>query len=276
MELDSLTAAEPQSIGQVLARSTILPSKSAQDSDPVADRWKIEEQKREQAGKERRRNNVWKALVDARGPRYAKATLANYVADTTEQQAARAAVAEYVKDIKSRLEAGQNVLFIGPAGTGKDHLMMPLCRAAIGEFKTLIWANGTSIWLAFRDAIANDNKKTHGRVRLYDDFEQFDDGLHGSESQIIDRLSDVDVLAISDPLPPGASLTDYQSSIMLQIIDWRYNHLRPTFMTINVANRKEAEQRMGGPTVDRLCHDALTIVCDWPSYRQRKDQSNAS
>jgi DNA replication protein DnaC len=61
---------------------------------------------------------------------------------------------------------------------------------------------------------------------------------------------------------------------LLEIIDRRYSHLLPTWMTINVANRKEAETRMGAPTVDRLAHDALTVVCDWPSFRAKKPDAN--
>src|SRR6185436_10340720 len=97
------------------------------------------------------------------------------------------------------------------AGTGKDYLMFSLCHPAIGEFKTLIWANGTTLWLALRDAMGNEKRAPRS--------------IGGSESQIIDKLATVDVLAISDPLPPGSSLTDYQTTSLLQVIDRRYSHL---------------------------------------------------
>ena len=51
-------------------------------------------------------------------------------------------------------------------------------------------------------------------------------------------------------------------------IDRRYRDLKATVMTLNVATRKEAEDRLSPNIVDRLAHGAMAIHCNWPSYRR--------
>jgi len=230
--------------------------------------WEEAAQKREQEQRERMRNIVWSELREARGKRYAKASFPNYIASTPKQKAAKAAVEEYSATVRERVEAGQSVLFIGPAGTGKDHLMFALAHSAIGAFKQLLWVSGTDLWLAFREAI--DAKERPCRMPRYGEAD-FSASLPHNEGDIIRKLREVDVLCISDPVAPGASLTDWQADKLLAITDYRYSNLLPTWVTLNAASRAEAETRIGAPTVDRWAHGALVVVCDWPSYRQKQE-----
>lgn len=56
---------------------------------------------------------------------------------------------------------------------------------------------------------------------------------------------------------------------MLVVIDSRYRHNRPCWITVNVATRAELEARMGVLLVDRLMENAHCLFYSWPSYRER-------
>jgi hypothetical protein len=59
--------------------------------------------------------------------------------------------------------------------------------------------------------------------------------------------------------------------MLFRILDGRYNHLRPTWVSVNVSNRNELDERMGVTLAERLVDGALTIFCNWPSYRKKTD-----
>lgn len=214
----------------------------------------IQRQQEEQAKQERewQRQETWGRLVRDRGERYAKCRLANYRAATDAQRAALEFLNDYATNIVERISGGVNVLLLGPAGTGKDHLQMGLCWWAVKEFRSVQWVNGTSLWVRFRQTFGDD---------AVDD-----------EQDVIDELTAPDVLAISDPLPPRGPLTDYQASMLFEVIDSRYSRMKPTWVTLNVASREEAEQRIGAQVVDRLGHGALVVKCNWKSYRREQPQ----
>jgi len=275
--------AEPAPIAQALERVLTRAENKERVSEPLGPpqylaghpRYEQEHDEREANRKQRQRESVWKSLVESRGPRYAKCRLENYVATTPEQQAALTACKEYGADAKTRIAAGENVLFLGPCGTGKDHLMMGLAYHAVKDFHTCLWIAGASLWLTYRDAIGIGHVNRH-RFRLREfEYDEFDAHLGASEAQITDKLADVDLLCISDPMPPGGMLTDYQADRLYEIIDRRYSHLRPTFATLNVSSRQEAEKLLGVQVVDRLAHDATVVKCYWSSYRQKPTEGEA-
>lgn len=212
-------------------------------------------------------------MVGARGQRYAKARLTNYVTSCPEQEAALARAKDYAANIDQRISDGTNLLLIGPAGTGKDHLMMGVAHQAVGKFKKVLWINGTSLWLAFREAIGTKPQTNRYAAARFADGDTCDANISGlSESDIIRKLSEVEILAISDPVPPRGPLTDYQAANLFDIIDARYSRMAPTLVTLNAASRKEAEDRLTAQTVDRIAHDAEVIICNWPSFRQKQSE----
>jgi len=186
------------------------------------------------------------ALIDARGLRYADATLDNYVGKLPEQTKIVQQLRDYASNSNELIPQGQNVILLGPKGTGKDHLLMALAKEVL-RFSgfTTKWENGCDMHQRFRES-ATSNRPTASPV----------------------FAPSPDILWISDPLPPSGVLTEFQQSAMFSVIDSRYSNLQPTWISINVENGQEAEQRMGAQTVDRLRHDALVLACNWPSFRQ--------
>ena len=79
-----------------------------------------------------------------------------------------------------------------------------------------------------------------------------------------------DVLTISNPVPPNGSLKEHQRNVLYRLIDERYSHYRPIWLTVNAASPRELDERMGTQLVDRILHDAVAVNCYWPSYRRAK------
>jgi len=192
----------------------------------------------------------WRRIVDSRGARYALCQLSEFHFGNDEHSVQRAAACKQVAEFCQQLEVSRekrNLIFAGPPGTGKDHLMFYALRFAVMRCGTrAAWIDGQRLFSDLRDGI------TEGKA----------------ERETLGELIRADVLAISDPVPPNASLTDHQRNMLFRLIDDRYSHYRPTWMTVNAANPQELDQRMGVSLVDRLLHDAVAVNCYWPSYRR--------
>jgi DNA replication protein DnaC len=194
----------------------------------------------------RQRHEAWESFVNRRGRRYEHSRLGNFDQQHEKQKLAVEVLTDYCEHVTENINTGTGVLFIGPPGTGKDHLMVALCRAAILAGRTVRWENGQDLWGSVRDAISDDK----------------------NEAAMIRSYVSCDVLALSDPLPPRGEMSPHQIATLFRIIDGRYSNLRPTWVTLNVANRVEAEERMGAQIIDRLAHGSLAVICNWPSYRK--------
>ncbi len=180
------------------------------------------------------------------GQRFAAATLDTYQTTTGEQKAAIVKVKAFAANIRDHANKGEGMVLFGAAGTGKTHLVAAVAKLAIDAGLSVQWTNGQDLFARFRAAIDND----------------------GSEAGIIKSMVGADVLVIDDVLPPGGSLSDYQAACLYRIIDARYRDRKMTLVSLNVANGGEAESGMGAQTADRLRHGALTLFCNWPSYRR--------
>lgn len=196
----------------------------------------------------REKVNRWNQLVSERGQRYAPCMLANFVCDCPKQTGAISQLTEYCRTIQERAERGDGVVLYGPRGTGKDHLAMAVCRAAIHVGMTVKWLNGADFFADMRDRI----------------------GSHETERQLVQRYVTPNVLYFSDPLPPIGVLTEFQATTLFRILDARYSQLRPIVATVNVSGSAELDARMGPQNSDRLRDGALAIYCDWPSHRKSK------
>lgn len=187
-------------------------------------------------------------FIKQRGMRYYNCSFSTY--ETSSQDQAK--VLSKVKDIASKLgtetELQKNLFLFGPAGTGKDHLLTSLITTAIWEHNHYVtWINGNHYFSQMKDAIGKDTMESW-----------------------LAPLRDVPILAISDPLPLRGVLSDFIASHLSDVIDERYNNLLPTWLTVNVVNREEADKRIGIRTVDRLVHGGNFIRCSWESYRGKQ------
>lgn len=194
----------------------------------------------------RRREAAMKGLTRAVGQRFAGVSLENYRATLPEQRKVLQAAEDYAGSIHQHVTAGDGLVLFGAPGTGKTHLLCGTAKAAIDAGVSVVWTNGQDLFARFRAAIDGE----------------------GSESKLVREMSKPAVLVIDDVLPPSGSLTDYQATTLYRIVDSRYRDCRPTWVSMNVSDGTEAEKGMGAQVVDRLRHGALTLFCNWPSYRR--------
>jgi DNA replication protein DnaC len=187
----------------------------------------------------------WRNFLAFRGRRYADCTLENFQVEHPKQIEVVRELSEYIGDFTENTSQGRGVVLFGATGTGKDHLMTALCRHATQQCGIKVnWFNGLELYANIRTAIKND-----------------------SESEEVHRIARAPLLAISDAVPPAGELSEYQASVLFRILDERYSHMRPVWMTLNVASADEAKARLTVPIVDRLRDCCLTLHCNWPSYR---------
>ena len=194
-------------------------------------------------------------LLTSWGTRYRECRLDTFERHGLEEEKGRqnAAIERCCETAKSPDELvfkGRGMVFYGPTGTGKDHLMAAMmitvsiatkCRCKV--------VSGSDLYALSRDAISTNKPATTLR----------------------NEYVYPDVLGISDPVPPGRELTPYQRDFLFGIVDKRYQQLKSTWVTMNVAGREELDQALGSQLADRLIDNAIVIACDWPSYRRPLD-----
>jgi DNA replication protein DnaC len=192
------------------------------------------------------RNREWTYLVRARGLRYAECRFNSYSAETQKQTDVIEKLIAFGASIADHTKKGSGIILFGPKGTGKDHLMMSLAREAVIAHLKVFWVNGADMRGDVRDSTRNEEL----------------------ERDYASKLVKQNILWISDPLPVSGALTDAQQDRLFRILDARYSNLRPTWVTVNVSNREELEQRLGPQNADRLRDGSLALFCDWPSHRE--------
>lgn len=183
------------------------------------------------------------------GRRYVDCTLGNFKTVTPESGVVLGKVRKYVDDLRANIAEGVGLVLLGPPGTGKDHLVVAVLKQAAYEGFKVQWVDGAELFASARDNIdAGD-----------------------TEARWSKRFTAPDILAISDPIPPVGEVREgFQISTLFRIIDRRYREQRPTLITINVADAKEAAAKMSANIVDRLSHGSVVLRCNWPSYRTPK------
>lgn len=173
-------------------------------------------------------------------------TVDSFEATLPAQRKVLADLKKFIGNIQAHVEAGEGLMLYGPKGTGKDHLAIACLREAAKAGFVTHFEDGQSLFQYFRDVIGSD----------------------ASERDNIAVYTRPDVLLLSDPVPIAGATSDYQRSVLWRIIDRRYRDLKPTWVTMNVADGKDAESKLGGQIVDRLRDGATVIHCEWPSYRK--------
>ena len=194
------------------------------------------------------------------GVRYRHCSLDNFElsldADILKhQQGVLKDLRDYLERLPENVAAGRGLFLYGPVGGGKDHLLAAAMMFAFRDgFKTK-WENGQGLYSHFRDAIKSDTP----------------------EWKLIRQFTAPRVLAISDPSPPEGPITSHQMNMLQQVVDGRYRDQRPTWWTLNVANKKDAEAKFGVALVDRMLDGALALPMAWPSFRKsvKRDEFRA-
>ena len=207
-----------------------------------------ERKERDEQYNNARRSDAWCGFIHDRGKRYAECSFKTF---ETSTEAQIESVSKLKRFATTAVKNGSNLILAGPTGTGKDHLLASTVRESISHMEpeymsmnTFRWTSGPLLFADLRDGMST--KQT--------------------EHEILSPLRTAKVLAISDLCL--TTLSDWQVQAVYRVVDHRYNNMKPTWITANVANRQELEEATSRQIVDRLTDGALYVPCDWKSYRK--------
>ncbi len=193
------------------------------------------------------------------GRRYADSELENFRVTTDQQRKVVDALMDYDAHLVDRVLACSGVVLYGPSGTGKDHLLVGLAKQAIRRGFRVEWVNGPELFAKFRKYM----KDREGDEWLIEKYGQGKVYGEGTPSRGLSH-----VLIVSDPVPARGELSEFNTENLWRVIDARYRANLITWTTMNVGSGEEAEARLGVSIVDRLRDGALSLFCNWPSYRK--------
>lgn len=158
-------------------------------------------------------------------------------------------VVEYAKNFQIQKELGTSLILCGTTGTGKTHLSSALAFYLIENFQTkVVYTKAFDVLRAV--------KETYNKKPQY------------TFAQVQKRYAEIDLLIIDEV---GVQFgTDTEKQILFEIINERYENLRPTILITNLSmvNLKEFA---GDRVIDRLKENGgKIIIFSGESFRGKK------
>lgn len=180
-------------------------------------------------------------------PRFSDRRLSNYVPQCDGAQKALLLATNYAENFDEALVTGASLILCGGVGTGKTHLAIGIAHDVLEKGKSAIF---TSVMGAIR------------RVK-----ETYSKGSDETEGYVIDQFTRPDLLILDEVGVQFGS--DTEKLILFEIINGRYERMRPTIVISNLAKDALA-QFIGERAFDRLREGGGRLIAfDWPSYRRQ-------
>ena len=179
-------------------------------------------------------------------PRFKDCTLNNYAVENAGQKKAHAAAVWFVDTIKDRVAEGTGMIFTGQAGTGKTHLSTAIANA-------IIPLGYSAVFITASDAMRSI-KRTYDPSSLM------------SESDAIDALV-APALLILDEIGMQ-NRTDHEKQLMFEIINKRYERVKPTILLSNLSSA-DLKEFLGERIMDRMRQGGGRMIgFEWDSFRK--------
>jgi DNA replication protein DnaC len=179
-------------------------------------------------------------------PRFADRRLETFIPHAEGPRGALRIATEYADNFDDALKTGRSLILCGGVGAGKTHLAVGIAHRVIAQNRVAVF---TSVLAAIRTV-----KETYGNASQL------------TEAQAIERLTKPDLLILDEVGVQFGSATE--KMIMFEIINGRYEALRPTIVISNLAKDALIEY-LGERAVDRLREGGgRMVIFDWPSFRK--------
>ncbi len=217
---------------------------------------KADEKARAQASAaaNKRASHVRRLFDGAEIPRrFLGRTFDNYRAVDDAQNAVLDRARKFAASFPKAMELGANFVFCGKPGTGKTHL-----ACAIGNH--VISAHGNSVLFTTVFDVIQRVKATFGNSEQ-------------SERAVMQSFAAPDLLILDEV---GVQFgTDFEKVIITDIINRRYNDMRPTIILSNLSEAELGEY-LGARVMDRMSEGGGGVMAfDWGSYRSNVARDQA-
>lgn len=181
--------------------------------------------------------------------RFENCTLQNYEPVNDDAKRALRVCEAYASRWPERLQKGGGLVMCGKPGTGKNHLALAIARHAINEHQS-------SAVFTTALKIAREYKSTWSK------------GSTRTEDDVIRYFTRPDLLIIDEVGVQFGS--DAEKLIMFEIINTRYERMKPTILISN-QTKDELAAFIGERVIDRMNDGGgCTLSFTWDSYRERK------
>jgi DNA replication protein DnaC len=208
----------------------------------------IQRESRERAAKARQLKETQNAMLDAaRIPdRYWSDSLRNFSATTLAQKSVLKRVTEYCEKWPEKHATGTSMMLLGTPGTGKTHLACSVIFEVTRHCHSAYFTTVADFSRAIRATYSPAAKETEGDV--------------------LDRFAGYHFLAIDEV--GSSSGSDHEKQALFDLINRRYNAVRPTMLLTNLS-LEEVREFLGARIMDRLREGGgKVLVLDWESYRK--------
>jgi DNA replication protein DnaC len=236
--------------GHGLYRSMVFPGGSWSECPKCEDVRIKAQREQERLERERENEEYYRREAFRKSeipPRFAEKFLDNFVAHTDGAKKALAIATAYAGEFEERSKDGTSLILCGGVGTGKTHLAIGIGRRVLDLKKSVLFV---SVMNAVRSV-----KETYNR-----DSEE-------SERDVLLSFIRPSLLILDEV---GAQFgSDTEKLILFEIINGRYEKMRPTIVVSNLA-KDALGDFLGERAVDRLRENGGRLVAfDWASYRKQ-------
>lgn len=180
-------------------------------------------------------------------PRFSDRRLSNYAPQCEQATRALAVAQAYADGFELILETGASLIFCGGVGTGKTHLAVGIAHELLAKDKAVIFSSVMGAVRAVKETYSRDSQKSEGEVIK---------GFIWPDLLVLDEV--------------GVQFgSDTEKLILFEIINGRYEAMKPTILISNLAKDALASF-IGERAFDRLREGGGKLVAfDWPSYRKQ-------